>query len=89
MGKEGTDRVHLHGEDGSAAADIENNLVLEEMTVLSDGVHVGPRADLVFLSDSIEVSRRPLHWVGSQEAEARCAIKDNWLWRDKLTSISS
>lgn len=37
----------LHGENTSSAADIENNLVLEQVLVLDNGVHVGASADLI------------------------------------------
>jgi hypothetical protein len=40
---------YLHGENGSAAANVEDDLVLEDVLVLNDGVHVRPGADLVFL----------------------------------------
>lgn len=39
----------VHGQDGSTAANIEDNLVLEDVLVLHDGVHVRARAHLVFL----------------------------------------
>lgn len=37
----------LHRENTSSAADIENDLVLEEVLVLDNGVHVGTGADLI------------------------------------------
>lgn len=39
----------IHGKDTSAAANIENNLVLENVLVLDDSVHVRPRAHFIFL----------------------------------------
>ena len=38
-----------HAEDGGAAADVEHDLVFEEVPVLVDRVAVGARADFVFL----------------------------------------
>lgn len=38
-----------HAEDGSAAADIEDDLVLEEVGVVVDGIAVALGADLIFL----------------------------------------
>lgn len=38
-----------HGENGSTAADVEDDLVLEDVLVLHDGIHVRPRANLIFL----------------------------------------
>ena len=38
-----------HAQDGGAAADIEDDLVLEEVAVLVDGVAVALGPDLVFL----------------------------------------
>lgn len=43
------DSIDLHGEDTSTTADIEDNLVLEQVLVLDDSVHVGAGADLIFL----------------------------------------
>ena len=48
----------LHGENTGSAADIENDLVLEQVLVLNDGVHVGTGADLILqhlLVDSMVV----------------------------------
>lgn len=50
--------VYVHGEDGSAAANIEDDLVLEDVLVLNDGVHVGARADLIFLLFGRRVSKK-------------------------------
>jgi hypothetical protein len=38
-----------HAEDGCTASDIEDNLVLEQVSVLVDRVSVALGADLVFL----------------------------------------
>lgn len=38
-----------HAKDGCTASDVQDNLVLEEMAILVDGVPVRPRANLVFL----------------------------------------
>jgi hypothetical protein len=46
----------LHGQYTRTAADIEDDLVLEKVLVLDNGVHVRPRADLVFLMMHDEVS---------------------------------
>lgn len=43
------ERSNVHGKDGCTAADIKNNLVLENMLVLHNGIHVRPGADLIFL----------------------------------------
>lgn len=51
-------RCALHGENTGSAADIENDLVLEQVLVLDDGVHVGTGADLILqhlLVDSMVV----------------------------------
>ena len=67
----GVEQAHcLHGQDGRSAADIEDDLVLEDVGVLSDGVHVRPSADLIFLvtmSASIPTtfSRRKLTSISS------------------------
>lgn len=42
-------RKHIHGKDRGTASNIENNLVLENVLVLDNGVHVRPRAHLIFL----------------------------------------
>jgi hypothetical protein len=39
-----------HAQDGGAASDVEDDLILEEVPVLVDCVTVAPRSDLVFLS---------------------------------------
>lgn len=39
----------IHGKDTSAASDIEDNLVLEDMLVVDDRPHVGSRADFILL----------------------------------------
>lgn len=39
----------IHAQNASAAADIEDDLVLEDMTVLVDGVTVRTGANIVFL----------------------------------------
>lgn len=46
----------VHGEDGGTAADIENNLVLKDVLVLGNGVHVRSCAHLVFLQCGRAVS---------------------------------
>lgn len=40
---------NLHGQNGGTAANVENDLVLEKVLVLDDRVHVGSRANLIFL----------------------------------------
>lgn len=40
---------HLHAEDTGTAANIQDNLVLEEVAVLVDGVAVRAGTDIVFL----------------------------------------
>lgn len=40
---------NIHGENGGATADIENHLVLEQVLVLHNSIHVGSSADLIFL----------------------------------------
>lgn len=42
---------HLHAEDTGTAANIQDNLVLENVAVLVDGVAVGAGADIVFLHE--------------------------------------
>lgn len=38
-----------HGKDGSTAAYVKNDLVLKQVLVLHNGIHVGSRTDLIFL----------------------------------------
>lgn len=40
---------NVHGENAGSASNIENDLVFEDMLVLNNGIHVGPRADFIFL----------------------------------------
>jgi hypothetical protein len=47
---------NLHGKNGSTAANIENDLVLEQVLVLDNSVHVGSRANLIFLQRQSQVS---------------------------------
>ena len=42
-----------HTEDTGTASNIEDDLVLEDVLVLNNGVHVGAGANLIFLSRSI------------------------------------
>lgn len=42
--------MNVHGQDGGTTADIKNDLVLEDVLVLYNGVHVGLCANLIFLS---------------------------------------
>ena len=39
----------VHGENGGTATDIENDLVLEDVFVLDDSIHVRPCANFIFL----------------------------------------
>lgn len=55
----GRSEYGLHGENASATADIEYDLVLEQMLVLDNGIHVGARADFIFLERETMVSGRP------------------------------
>lgn len=43
----------VHGENRGTAADIKDDLVLEKVGVLVDGIAVAPGADLIFLSLSV------------------------------------
>ena len=47
---------YIHAQNTSATANIENNLVLEEVAVLVNGVAVGTRANVVFLLDTKRLS---------------------------------
>lgn len=49
--------MYEHGEDAGAAADVEDHLVLEDVLVLDDRVHVRPRADLIFLLECAIVAQ--------------------------------
>src|SRR6266498_3119478 len=40
---------YLHGQDGSATTNIEDNLVFEDVAVLVHGISVGESTDLIFL----------------------------------------
>lgn len=44
-----TDRSVLHGEDASATANIEYDLVFEQVLILDNSIHVGACADFIFL----------------------------------------
>jgi hypothetical protein len=44
---------HVHGENGGTAADIEDDLVLEDVLILHDGVHVRARTNLIFLYEAM------------------------------------
>ena len=39
----------IHAEDTGSAADVEDDLVLENVAVLVDGIAVRPGTDIVFL----------------------------------------
>jgi hypothetical protein len=41
----------VHRKNRGSAADIENDLVFEEMLVLNDSVHVGACSDFIFLEN--------------------------------------
>lgn len=41
----------VHGKNGGAAANIENDLVLEQVLVVDDCAHVRFRADFIFLQN--------------------------------------
>lgn len=47
--------LRIHAQNASAAADIEDNLVLEEMAVLVDGVAIRTGANIVFLKAGRQV----------------------------------
>jgi hypothetical protein len=42
-------RLNIHGQNGGTTADIENNLVLKEVLVLHNRVHIRSGTDLIFL----------------------------------------
>ena len=48
----------VHGEDGSPAADIEDDLVFEKVLIVDDCLHVGFRANLIFLLESVRSVQR-------------------------------
>lgn len=58
----------VHGEDTGTAADIEDNLVLEEVGILVDRVAVASCANLVFLN--LAVSNYFLSYVGCNPGQA-------------------
>ena len=39
----------VHAQDGCTASDVQDDLVLEDVFVVVDGVAVGARADFIFL----------------------------------------
>jgi hypothetical protein len=41
--------LNVHAENTSTAAHIEDNLVLEDVAVLIDGITVGSSTDIIFL----------------------------------------
>ena len=41
--------AHVHGKNGGTAANIENDLVLKNVLILHNGVHVRSCSDLIFL----------------------------------------
>lgn len=53
----GRQEAASHGKDGSPTSDVEDDLVLEEVFVLHNGVHIRPRPHLIFLSPR-PISRR-------------------------------
>jgi hypothetical protein len=54
-----------HAEDGGAAADVEDDLVLEEVGVVVDGVAVALGADLIFLWKLSGKDSAWMFWTGS------------------------
>ena len=42
-------RVDIHAENARAATNVENDLILEEMLILVDGISIGSGPDLIFL----------------------------------------
>lgn len=44
---------NIHGQNGGTTSHIEDNLILEDVAVLDDGIHVRPRAHLIFLCDRV------------------------------------
>lgn len=58
---QGDGRYVLHGQDASTTSDVKYDLVLEEVLVLDDGVHIRAGADFIFLqraSGREKISRR-------------------------------
>ena len=47
----------VHGKNRGSAADIEDDLVFEQMLVLHDGIHVGACSDFIFLQHVSSISR--------------------------------
>jgi hypothetical protein len=41
----------VHGKNRGSAADIEDNLVFEQVLVLHDSIHIGACSDFIFLGD--------------------------------------
>jgi hypothetical protein len=41
--------VNIHAENTGTTADVKDDLVLEDVTVLVDGITVGSRTDIIFL----------------------------------------
>ena len=52
--------VGKHGKDGRSASDVEDDLVLEQVGVLVDGIAVRLGPDFVFLFAARRVSRAPV-----------------------------
>lgn len=45
---------HVHAKNASAASNVQDDLVLEDMTILVDSIAVGSGADIVFLHEALE-----------------------------------
>lgn len=53
--------MHIHGKNGGTATDIENDLVLEDVLVLDNGLHIRLGANFIFLFGWLGY-RCPLSW---------------------------
>ncbi len=75
-----------HGQDGRPTADVENDLVLEKMLVLHNGIHVRPCPDFIFLYGA---TPRKLEF--SPEAAGPDVTYKHLLvdpWRQRATAVS-
>lgn len=82
---------NVHGENGGAAANVKNNLVLEDVLVLHNSVHVRSRAHLIFLPRAKLVSgvRSPCAGLRGGEGIAIPTSPRGCLLPCKKTKVSS
>lgn len=58
--------AHVHGENGGTAANIENDLVLKNVLVLHNGVHIRSCSDLIFLKSQEQHGQRIVQYSSAR-----------------------